>query len=212
MRTAWIGVTLSFLTLQFIPILFTSLAKPKIFCLASMKSFNVVSIAAAARTILPLKESSMAKVVSCPIVTSNNLDRVLDDTKDVTRGVGSPSVKMAASRPAMGFGRLTPSRSIDPLLCVMRTQVLVGMDCDLKVHFPLVQWLESSIAQSRPCAQQWGSSHRRRWSSSAIWWCTSAAVMMTSHWCGMTLGLTSTPVVIGSSTLKSWHSWWIHPT
>jgi hypothetical protein len=106
-------VTLSFLTLQFITILFTSLPKPKIFLPTSMESYNVISTTATVRTIPPLKESPM-KVTSCTLVASSDLHKALDVTKDVTRGAGSPSAKMGG-RPAnldgcltMGFGRSTP--------------------------------------------------------------------------------------------------------
>jgi hypothetical protein len=69
-------VTLSFLTLQFIPVLFTYLPKPKIFLPASMESFNIVFTAAAATTISPLKESPV-KAASYTLVASSDLDKVL---------------------------------------------------------------------------------------------------------------------------------------
>jgi hypothetical protein len=78
-----------------------------------MESFNVVSTAAAMRVMPPLKVSS-AEVTFCTLVASSDLDKVLDVTKEVTRGAGAPSVKMGGwpanidGRPAMSFGRSAP--------------------------------------------------------------------------------------------------------
>jgi hypothetical protein len=103
----------AFLTLQFILILFTSIPKPKTFFLTSMKSFNVISTAAAMRGIPSVKESPV-KVASCTLVASSDLDKVLDVTKDITRGADAPMTKMGGQlanidgRPAMSFGRPSP--------------------------------------------------------------------------------------------------------
>jgi hypothetical protein len=78
-----------------------------------MESFNVISIVAATRAILPLKESPV-KVMSYTLVASSDLDKVLDMTKEVNRRVSAPSMKMDGrttnidSRRAMSFGRLAP--------------------------------------------------------------------------------------------------------
>jgi hypothetical protein len=106
-------VTLSFLTLQFIPILLTTLPKPKIFLLSSMESFNVVSTAATVRAMMSLKES-LVKVTSYTLITSSDSEKVLDMTKDVTRGASTPSAKMGGrltninDRLSMSFSRPAP--------------------------------------------------------------------------------------------------------
>jgi hypothetical protein len=65
-RMAQVGVIISFLTLQLIPIIFTSPPKPKIFIPTSMESFNIVSTTAVARAIPPLKEASPVKEGPAP--------------------------------------------------------------------------------------------------------------------------------------------------
>jgi hypothetical protein len=56
---------------------------------------NALSIAAAARKIPPLKEASPAKVMSCKLIASIDLQKELDATKEVTGGADAPSTKMA---------------------------------------------------------------------------------------------------------------------
>jgi hypothetical protein len=68
-----------------------------------VEPFNALSTAAVARKIAPLKEVPPAKVMSCALVASIDLEKDLDAAKEVTGGVGMPSVKMA--------GRPTPLAS-----------------------------------------------------------------------------------------------------
>jgi hypothetical protein len=60
-----------------------------------MDPFNALSTAAAARKIPSLKEAPPTKVISCALVTSTELEKNLDATRDVTGGAGTPMVKMA---------------------------------------------------------------------------------------------------------------------
>jgi hypothetical protein len=60
-----------------------------------MDPFNALSTTAAARRIPPLKEASSAKVMSCALIASVDLQKDLDATKEVTGGAGAPSAKMA---------------------------------------------------------------------------------------------------------------------
>jgi hypothetical protein len=55
-----------------------------------MDPFNALSTATAVR-----KEAPPAKVMSCALVTSTNLEKTLDAAKEVTEGAGGPSAKMA---------------------------------------------------------------------------------------------------------------------
>jgi hypothetical protein len=79
-----------------------------------MGPFNALSTAAAAKKIPPLKEAPPAKVMSCALVASTDLEKDLDAVKEVTRGVGAPSVKMVGrladspGQSAMVCGHLTP--------------------------------------------------------------------------------------------------------
>jgi hypothetical protein len=57
--------------------------------------FNALSTTAAARKIPLLKEASPAKVMSCALIASTDLQKDLDVVKKVTGGAGVPSVKMA---------------------------------------------------------------------------------------------------------------------
>jgi hypothetical protein len=60
-----------------------------------MDPFNALSSAATARKIPLLKEASPAKVMSCALVASKDLQKDLDATKEITGGAGTPLVKMA---------------------------------------------------------------------------------------------------------------------
>jgi hypothetical protein len=80
---ARVGVIISFLTLQLIPILFTSPPKPKIFLPASMESFNIISTAAATRA----------------ISTASDLEHVLDAAKGNPKGADMP-LNLMGTRPA----------------------------------------------------------------------------------------------------------------
>jgi hypothetical protein len=62
-----------------------------------MHPFNALSTIAAARKILPLKEASPAKVMSCALITSTNLQKDIDAAKEVTGGAGRPT--LLAGRP-----------------------------------------------------------------------------------------------------------------
>jgi hypothetical protein len=91
---ARVGVIISFLTLQLIPILFTSPPKPKIFLPASMESFNIVSTAAATRA----------------ISTASDLEHVLDAAKGNPKGADTPLNLMgdSTSNTSKGCRHLAP--------------------------------------------------------------------------------------------------------
>jgi hypothetical protein len=72
-----------------------------------MDPFNALSTATTARKIPPLKEAPPAKVMSCALVASIELEKDLDAAKQVTRGAGIPSTKMARWS-AMVCGHLGP--------------------------------------------------------------------------------------------------------
>jgi hypothetical protein len=59
-----------------------------------MDPFNALSTAVAVRKIPPLKEAPPAKVLSCALVASTDLEKTLDAAQEVIRGAGMPSVKM----------------------------------------------------------------------------------------------------------------------
>jgi hypothetical protein len=69
-----------------------------------MDPLNALSIVATARKIRPLKEAPPAKVMSCALVASIDLEKTPDDVMEVTKGAGAPSAKMAY-RPANSPGR-----------------------------------------------------------------------------------------------------------
>jgi hypothetical protein len=79
-----------------------------------MDPINALSTAAAARKIPPLKEAPPAKVMSCALVASTDLEKGLDAMKKVTRGASAPSMKMdgraanSPSRLAMVCGHSAP--------------------------------------------------------------------------------------------------------
>jgi hypothetical protein len=90
--------------------------------------------------------------MSCALVTSTNLKRDLDATKEVTRGAGAPSAKMVGwptnspSWPAMVCGHLPP-----PLVVRaghhQHTKVPLvpeDMKCARFVLFPLIQQSEGA--------------------------------------------------------------------
>jgi hypothetical protein len=70
-------------------------SKALVHSLPAMDPFNALSTTAARRKIPPLKEAPLAKVMSCALVASTYLEKDLDAAKEVTRGAGMPSVKMA---------------------------------------------------------------------------------------------------------------------
>jgi hypothetical protein len=69
-----------------------------------MDLFNTLSTTTPARKILPLKEASPTKVVSCALIASTDLHNDLDAAKEVTGGASMPSANMA-DRPAHSPGR-----------------------------------------------------------------------------------------------------------
>jgi hypothetical protein len=69
-----------------------------------MDPFNALSTAAATRKITSLKEAPSAKVMSCALVASTNLEKDLDVAKGVTERAGMPSAKMAG-QPTPMVGR-----------------------------------------------------------------------------------------------------------
>jgi hypothetical protein len=79
-----------------------------------MDPFNALSTTIAARKIPPLKEVSPAKVMSCALIALTDLQKDLDDAKEVIGGAGASSVKMASQlanspgQPAMVCGPLVP--------------------------------------------------------------------------------------------------------
>jgi hypothetical protein len=79
-----------------------------------MDPFNALSTAAAARKIPQLREAPPVKVMSCALVASIGLEKILDAVKEVNGGAGAPSVKMVGwpanspSRPAMVCGQSVP--------------------------------------------------------------------------------------------------------
>jgi hypothetical protein len=79
-----------------------------------MDPFSALSTAATARKILPLKEASPTKVMSCALVALTDLQKDLDAAEEVTGGAGTPSTKMASrpmnspGRPARVCGRSPP--------------------------------------------------------------------------------------------------------
>jgi hypothetical protein len=70
-----------------------------------MDPFNALSTAAAARKIPLLKEASLAKVMSCVVITLTDPQNDLGAAKEVIGGAGAPSMKMV-SRLANSLGRL----------------------------------------------------------------------------------------------------------
>jgi hypothetical protein len=97
-----------------------------------MDPFNTLSTVAATRMIPPLRDASPAKVASCVLVASTDLEEALDAAKEDTRGAGTPSAMMAY-RSAKSPGRQT---------------MVGGHMTPLKVGQP------SPARQSSPCA--WG--------------------------------------------------------
>jgi hypothetical protein len=79
-----------------------------------MDPLNALSTTTAARKIPPLKEAPPAKVMSCALVASTDLEKDLDDVKEVTGGASVPSAKMAGvpanspGRPTMVCGHSAP--------------------------------------------------------------------------------------------------------
>jgi hypothetical protein len=71
-----------------------------------MDPFSALSTAAAARKIPPLKEASPAKVMSCALVASSDIEKDLDATEEVIGKAGAPSAKMVG-QPANSSGRPT---------------------------------------------------------------------------------------------------------
>jgi hypothetical protein len=71
-----------------------------------MDPFSALSTTTATRKFPPLREAPPAKVMSCALVASKDLERALDATKEVIGGAGMPSAKMAG-RPANSPGRST---------------------------------------------------------------------------------------------------------
>jgi hypothetical protein len=96
---------LSFINPSTHPLPLTSLPKPFILSPA-VDRFNALSTAAAARKIPRLREARPAKVMSCALAASKDLERALDAMIEVTGGAGMPLAKMA-DRPANSSGRPT---------------------------------------------------------------------------------------------------------
>jgi hypothetical protein len=70
-----------------------------------MDLFNTLSTAATARKILLLIEASPAKVMTCALITSTDLEKDLDAAKEVTGGADVPLAKMDG-RPTNSHGQL----------------------------------------------------------------------------------------------------------
>jgi hypothetical protein len=132
-----------------------------------MNPFNALSIAATVRKILPLKEASPAKVMSCALIASIDIQKDLDATKEVTGGAGAPSTKMA-SRPANSPGRpwfvanQSPVKRVDHHQRAKVPPVLEVMERAQLVVFPLVRRLGRGTDRSRLHVPLWGSSLRGR--------------------------------------------------
>jgi hypothetical protein len=99
---------------QLISFSLTSL--PKLLCILSpaVDPFNTLSTTAAARKTPPLKEAPPAKVMSCALVASTDLEKDLYAVREVTGRAGAPSAKMVGqladspSRLAMVCGQSVP--------------------------------------------------------------------------------------------------------
>jgi hypothetical protein len=61
-----------------------------------MDPFNALSTTVAARKIPPMKEAPPAKVMSCALVASTDLEKDLDVVKEVLGGASMPLTKMAS--------------------------------------------------------------------------------------------------------------------
>jgi hypothetical protein len=110
-----------------------------------MDPFNALFTTTAARKIPQLKEAPLAKVISCALIVSTDLEKDFDATKEVIRGAGVPSVKMAsqsAKSPswlAMVCGHSTPMMRAGHH---QRAKVLLvpeAAECTRLVLFPLIQ-------------------------------------------------------------------------
>jgi hypothetical protein len=79
-----------------------------------MDPLNALSTTTATRKIPPLQEAPHAKDMSCALVASTDLEKDLYAAKEVNRGAGTPSAKMAGwlanspGRPAMVCVNLPP--------------------------------------------------------------------------------------------------------
>jgi hypothetical protein len=111
---------LSFINPSTHPLPHTSLPKLLFILSPSMDPFNALSNAAATRKIPSLRDAPPAKVMSCALVASTDLERALDAVKEVTGGAGAPSTKMAnlsvnsPGRPAMVCGHSAPCDEDQP--------------------------------------------------------------------------------------------------
>jgi hypothetical protein len=94
-----------------------------------MDPFHALSTAAATRNIPPLKEAPRAKVRSRALVASTDLEKALNAVKEVTRGAGPPSVKMAG-RPANSPGQ--------PVMVVADRSPMMRADHHQRAKVPLV--------------------------------------------------------------------------
>jgi hypothetical protein len=104
-----------------------------------MDPFNALSTVVATRKIPPLKEASPAKVMLCVLVASTDLQKDLDVAKEVTGGVGMPSVKMVGWS-ALVCGQLSP---------VMVPPVPKVVERTWLVLFPLIRRLGRTTDWSR---------------------------------------------------------------
>jgi hypothetical protein len=68
----------------------------------AMDPFNALSTAATARMIPPLRETPPAKVTSCMLVASTDLEKVLDTAKEVIEGADAPSATMGGQPATIG--------------------------------------------------------------------------------------------------------------
>jgi hypothetical protein len=100
----------SLLIPQLISFSLTSLPKLLLILSPAMDPFNALSTATTARKIPLFKEAPPAKVMSCALVTSTDLEKTLDVAKEVTGGAVMPSVKMA-SRPWLVANRSPKMRA-----------------------------------------------------------------------------------------------------
>jgi hypothetical protein len=73
-----------------------------------MDPFNAMSSAAATRKILPSKEASPGKVMSCVLIALTDLQKDLDATKEVTGGADVLLSKMAGQLAGHGLWPIDP--------------------------------------------------------------------------------------------------------
>jgi hypothetical protein len=84
----------------------------------------------------PLIEASHAKVTSCALVASTDLEKALGAAKEVIRGAGAPS-KMTGGQPTTIGGRLTPLEVGQPSPTCQSSPAAQGRgSCPVRALFP----------------------------------------------------------------------------